>query len=156
MIWNISELSALYLSRATAIFVADCCQFGLNWIYGLKMKLMACAGLVGGTTEQSCPFPDHICYYQWYKTLLNCQHHTPAVTQPFLLLIPSNVAIAGFLGWKWSFWPVLAWSAVQWIKSFFFHILYGIIDDMKHFQTVWITPQPCHSHFCCWLLPIWP
>ena len=23
-------------------------------------------------------------------------------------------------------------------------------------ETVCITPQPCHSHFCCWLLPIWP
>ena len=22
-------------------------------------------------------------------------------------------------------------------------------------ETACITPQPCHSHFCCWLLPIW-
>ena len=27
---------------------------------------------------------------------------------------------------------------------------------MKYFRTVCITPQQCHSHFCCWLLPIWP
>ena len=60
MIWNTSKLSALHLIRATAIFVVDCCQFGPSYIFGLKMELMACAGLVGGTTEQSCIFPDLI------------------------------------------------------------------------------------------------
>ena len=49
---------ALHLIRATSIFVVACCQFGPSWIFGLKMELMACAGLVGGTTEQSCLFPD--------------------------------------------------------------------------------------------------
>ena len=47
-----SKLSALHLSRAAAIFVVDWCQFGPSWIFGLKMELMAYAGLVGGTTEQ--------------------------------------------------------------------------------------------------------
>ena len=41
-------------------FVVDCYQFGPSWIFGLKMELMACAGLVVGTTEQSCLFPDLI------------------------------------------------------------------------------------------------
>ena len=27
---------------------------------------------------------------------------------------------------------------------------------MKHFRTVSISPHPCHIHFCCWFLPIWP
>ena len=27
--------------------------------------------------------------------------------------------------------------------------LYDSINDMKYFRTVCITPQPCHSHFCC-------
>ena len=57
MIWNTYELSASHLSRATAIFVVDCCQFFPSWIFWLKMELMACADLVGGTTEQSCLFP---------------------------------------------------------------------------------------------------
>ena len=39
-------------ARATAIFVVDGCQFGSSWIFGLKMELMACAGLIGGTTEK--------------------------------------------------------------------------------------------------------
>ena len=60
MIQNNSELSASQPSRATAIFVVDCCQFGPRWIFGLKMELMVCAGLVGGTTEQSSLFPDLI------------------------------------------------------------------------------------------------
>ena len=45
-----------HLSPATAILVVDCCQFGPSWIFGLKMELMAYAGLVGGTTDQSCIF----------------------------------------------------------------------------------------------------
>ena len=46
-------MSVLYLSRATAIVVVDCCQFGPSWIFGLKIELITCAGLVGGTTEKS-------------------------------------------------------------------------------------------------------
>ena len=156
MIWFTSELSASHLSRATAIFVVDCCQFGPSWIFGLKMEHMACADLVGVTTEQICIFPDLTCYYQWYETLPNCLHHTSAVPQPFLLLITTNLALAGFLGWKWSLLPVPAWLAVQLSKSVFSLTVYDIINDMKHFRTVCITPQPCHSHFCWWLLPIWP
>ena len=53
-------MSALHLSRATAIFVVDWCQFGPSCIFGLKMELMACADLVGVTTEQSCIFPELI------------------------------------------------------------------------------------------------
>ena len=68
IIWITSELSASHLSRATAIFVVDCCQFGPSWIFGLKMELMACADSVGVTTEQRCLFPDLIWKYQWYDT----------------------------------------------------------------------------------------
>ena len=90
MIWNISEMSALHLICATVIFVVDCCQFCSNWVFGLEMELMACADLVGVTTDE----------------------------------------------------------------DFFFLFLYDSINGMKHFWTVWITTQPCHSNFCCWLLPI--
>ena len=83
-------------------------------------------------------------------------HHTSAVPQPFLLLIAANLALAGCLGWKWSLWPVPDWLAVQQSKAVFSLTLYDRINDMKLFRTVWITPQPCHSHFCCWMLPIWP
>ena len=48
MIKNTSELYKLHLSRTTAIFVVDCCQFGPSWSFGLKMELMACADLVDG------------------------------------------------------------------------------------------------------------
>ena len=83
MIWNTSEISSLHLSPATAILVVDCCQFGPSWIFGLKMELIVCASLVGGTTEQSCLFPDLTWYYQWYEILSNCLHHTSALPQPF-------------------------------------------------------------------------
>ena len=53
-------MSVLYLSPVTAIVVVDGCQFVPSWIFGLKMELMACAGLVGGTTEHSCLFSDLI------------------------------------------------------------------------------------------------
>ena len=51
-------MPVLHFSCATAIFVVDCCQFGPSWIFGLKMELMVCTDLVGGTTEQSCLFPE--------------------------------------------------------------------------------------------------
>ena len=100
MIWNSSETSCITLSRATAIFVVDCCQFGPSWMFGLTMEVMACScfGLVGGITEQSCLFPDLIWYYKWYETLLKCLHHTSAVPQPFLFLIAANLDLAGCLG----------------------------------------------------------
>ena len=56
MIWNTPVLFVSHLSCTTAIFVGDCCQFGPNWIFGLKIELMACADLFGGTTEQICLF----------------------------------------------------------------------------------------------------
>ena len=90
------------------------------------------------------------------KHLQNFLHHTSAVPQPYLLLIATNLAQAGFLGWKWSLWPVPDWFVVQRIKALFFLTLYNIINDIKYFLNVCITPQRCHSPFCCWLLPIWP
>ena len=56
MIWNTSEISASHISRATAIFVVDCCQFGPSWNFGLKMELMACADLVGGVQQSKVVF----------------------------------------------------------------------------------------------------
>ena len=50
----------LHLSRDTSILVVDTCQFGPSWIFGLKIELMASAGLVGVTPEQSYIFPDLI------------------------------------------------------------------------------------------------
>ena len=149
-------MSVLYLSRATAILVVDCCQFGPSWMFGLKMELMACADLVGGTTDQSCIFSWSYTIVSMIWILPNCLHHTSAVPQLFLLLIADNLAQAGCLGWKWSLWPVPTWLTVQRSKAVFFLILYDSINDMKYFWTVSITPQPCHSHFCCWLLWIWP
>ena len=90
------------------------------------------------------------------KYFQNCLHHTSAVPQPYLLLIAANLAQAGFLGWKWSLWPVPIWLEVQQRKAVFFLALYDSINDMKYWRIVCITPQPCHSHICCWLLPIWP
>ena len=51
---------SLHLSRVTAIFVVDGCQFGPIWIFGLKMEILACSGSIGGTTEQGFIFPDLI------------------------------------------------------------------------------------------------
>ena len=113
-------MSALHLSPATAFFFVDCCQFGPSWIFGLKMELMVCDGLVGGTTEQSCLFHELILYYQLYEFFLNFLHHTSAVPQPFVLLIAANLPLARFLGRIQSLWPVLDWLAEQRSKDVFF------------------------------------
>ena len=78
------------------------------------------------------------------------------MTQPFLLLMATNVSQTEIMAWKLSVWPVPTWFALQQSKAVFFLTLYDIINDMKHLRNVCIIPQPCHSHFCCWLLPIWP
>ena len=130
-------MSTLHLSRATAIFVVDCCP------------LTSCP------TRRSSDLPTST-HYKWYETLLNCLYHTLSVPQPFLLLIAANLALAGFLGWKWSLWSVPTWLAVQRSKAVFLMTLYDSINDMKHLLTVCITLYPCHSHICCWLQPIWP
>ena len=62
------------------------------------MELMTCSGLVVGTTDKNCLFTDLIWYYQWYEILTNCLYYTSAVSQPFLLLIAANLALAGCLG----------------------------------------------------------
>ena len=145
-IWHTSELSPSHLSRATAIFVVDCCQFGPSWIFGLKTELMVCAGLVGGTTEQICLFLILYDIINDMKYLRNCLHYTSAVPQQRLLLIAANLALTGFLGWKWSLWYVPPWLAVQRSKAIFFLVLYDGINDMKYFQNCLphtsAVPQP--------------
>ena len=41
-------------------FYVDCCQFCPRCMFRMKMELMACTDLVGGTTEQTCLFPNLI------------------------------------------------------------------------------------------------
>ena len=98
MILDNYELSALHLSRSTAIFVVDCCQFGPSWMFGLKMELTAPANVVSGTTEKFLfPLTLYVSINDM-KYFRNCLHHTSPVPQPFLLLIAANLAQAGFLG----------------------------------------------------------
>ena len=61
MVLSTSDLSASQLSRATAIFVVDYCQFGPSWVFELKMKHMECANMVGGTIDKVCLFSDLTC-----------------------------------------------------------------------------------------------
>ena len=53
-------MSALHLSRATVIFVVECCQFCPNWMFGPKIEIMASSDLVGGTPEKGCILSDFI------------------------------------------------------------------------------------------------
>ena len=103
------------------------------------------------------------------KHFWNCLHHTSALPQPYLLLIATNLALAGFLGWKWSLWPVPAWLEVQRIKTVFFLTLYDSINDMKHFRNCLhhtsALPQPyllliaanlAQAGFLGWKWSLWP
>ena len=83
MIWNTFEISALHLSRATAVLVVDYCQVGPSWIFGLKMELMSCAGLVGGTMEKSWIFLTSYDSINYMKYFIKCLHHTSTLPQPF-------------------------------------------------------------------------
>ena len=79
-------------------------------------------------------FFNELKYYQLYEILLKFLHHTSALPQPFLLLIAVNLALAGYLGWKWSLWTVLTWLAEQRSKAVFFLTLYHSINNMKYFR----------------------
>ena len=61
-------------------------------------------------------------------------HYTSAMPQPFWLLIAANLALAGFLGQKWSLWSVPTWLELQQSKSVFFLTLYDSIIDIKYFR----------------------
>ena len=80
------------------------------------------------------------------KYLQNCLHHTSAVPQPFYLLIAANLALAGFLGWKWSLWSVPDWLEDQQSKAVSFLTLYDSINYMKYFRNCLhhtsAVPQP--------------
>ena len=152
MIWNTYKLSPSHLSRATAIFVVDWCQFGPSWMFGLKWSLWPVPAWLAVQRSKAVFFLTLYDSINNMKDSQNCLHHTSAVPQPYLLLIAGNLTQAGFLGWKWSLWPVPTWLAVQRSKAVFLLNLNISIIDMKHWRTVWITPQPCHSHFvddCC-------
>ena len=68
------------------------------------------------------------------KHFPNFLHHTSAVPQPFLLLFAANLALTGFLGWKWSLWSVPTWLEVQRSKAVFILTLYDSISYMKYFR----------------------
>ena len=156
MILNTSELSASHLSRATAILVVDFCKFGpkldvwaengayglcrLGWQYnGVKLYIYwpyMIVSMIGNFSKLSAS-------------------HIISATDIFIVVC-CEFGSSWIFGLKWSLWPVQTWLVVQRSKAVFFLTLYDIINDMKHLWTVYITPQPCHSHFCCWLLQIGP
>ena len=63
-----------HLSPATAILVVDCCQFGPSWIFGLKMELMACVGLVGDILGSIS--------YHWYYHIRSLKIQLCSVVPP--------------------------------------------------------------------------
>ena len=156
MVWNTSELSELNLSRATVIFVVNCCQFGQYWIYGLKMELMAMPTWL--VVQQS----KYVFLLSLYDINNDMRQFWIVCITPqlchinLLLLLAANLGLAGCLGLKWNLRPVPTWMAVQQIKAVFSLILYDSINDMKHFREIITAPEHCHSHFCCRLLQIWP
>ena len=153
VMWNNSELSASHLICATAIFGVDCCQFGPSWSFGLKMELMACVTWLAVQRSKD------VFFLTLYDSINNMKHFwtvciTPQPCHSHFVVDCCQFGPSWFLVWKWSLWHVPTWLAAQRSKAVFFMNLYYIINDIKHFLTVWITPQPCHSHVYCWLLSI--
>ena len=156
MIWNNYYLSASHLSRSTVMFVFDCFQFGPSWMFGLKIELMACTDLVGGTNRKAVFFLTLYDSINDMKQFWNVCITSQLCHSNFCCWLLPICPKLNCLGWKRSLWPVATWLEIQWIKDVFLLTLYDRIIDMKNFWTVCIIAQPCTSHFCCWLLPIWP
>ena len=155
MIWNTYETVCITPQPCHSHFVVDCCQFGHSWIFGPKWSLWPVSTWLEVQRSKAVFFLSLYDSINDMKYFRNCLNYTSAVPKPFLLLIATNLALAGFLGWKWSLWPVPDWLEVQRSKYVFLLDLYDSINDMKHFRTFCIRPNQCHSHFCSWLLSIW-
>ena len=155
MIWNTSDLSVSHLGRATAIFVVDRCQFGPNYSFGLKLSLW--------------PVPDWLAV-QLSKAVFFLTLHVSIndLIDCITVCIITQPCHSHFCCWLLPIWPLLGFGLKMELmtcadlvgattsKTVFFLTLHVSINDMKHFLTVCITPQPCHSSVCCWLLPILP
>ena len=119
MILKTSELSALYLRRATAIFVVDCCQSGPSWMFTLSM--------IWNTSELStshCILPwsvfthkkGYLSYNLQYTKYICCtrniwmifeynddNYEWIFIHQIFLDLVPQRI---------FTFWILLCWTLV--------------------------------------------
>ena len=80
--------------------------------------------------KMSFSWPYMIVSMIWNTAELYVSHLSRATA--IVLLIAANLAPAGFLGWKWSLWPVLVWLVLQRSKAVFFLTLYDSINEMKH------------------------
>ena len=84
--------------------------------------------------------------YHWYYNLRSGKRQVCSVVPPTK---PAQ-AISSVFSPKIQLWPnwqqsttkmaVPAWLEAQWRNSVFFLVLYVSINDIKHFQTVCITP----------------
>ena len=147
-------MSTLHLRRTTAIFVVDCCQFGRSCIFGLKIGAYGLCRLGWWYNGAKLYF---YLPYMIVSMIWNTSKNFSITPQPchshFLLLIDVNLALAVFLGWKLALMASAGGTTEQ---RCILMTLYECINDMKYFWNVSITTQLCYSHFCCWLLPIWP
>ena len=147
MIWNKSELSVSHLSRTTAFLLLIAANLAQAGFMGWKLSLWP------DLTWLALQLSKAVFFLTLYHSINDMKHcWTFCITsQPchnqFCFLMADNLALAGFLGWKWSLWPLLTSLALQLSKAVFFMILYDIINDMKHFQTLYITPHPALVYF---------
>ena len=161
--YSISLILSYQVREKTALLRCTANQAGTVHKLHFQPKNPARAKLAAINNKNGCGKAEVWCIqfvsisYHWYYHIRSGKIQLFSVVYfRMLLLIAANLALARFLGWKWTLWTLLVWLVVQRSKAVFFLTLYGNINDMKHFRTVSITPKPCHSHFCCWWLPIWP
>ena len=156
MIWNTYENVCITPQPCHSHF---CCWLLPIWTY---LDVSAENG-ANGLSRLGWRYNGANIYFSWPYMIVSMIWNT---SENFALRLSRAKAIfvvdccqfaqAGLLGWKWSLWPVPACLVVQRRKAVFFLTLYDSINDMKHFLNVCITPHLCHSHVCCWLLPMWP
>ena len=141
MVWNTSDMSASHLSHTTAMFVFYCYQIGPTYMFGLKMELMACAGLVGGTTEQSCILPGLIWYYQWYEILLKLSSsHLSRATAIFVVDCCQFGPIWMF-GLKMEIMGCAGWEVMVTVRNYFISLILSYKDRKNRYFVYCTTNQ---------------
>ena len=119
VIWNSSEIFASHLSRATAIFGVDCCQFSPSWIFGLTTELIILCRLGWQYLRAKLYFywPYMMVLIIWNNSKLSASHLSRATA--IFVVDCCQFGPSCILGLKWSLWNVPTWLAVQWSIAIF-------------------------------------
>ena len=123
------------IQRVKKYFISfDCCQFGSSWIVGMKMELMVCAGLVGGTL--AVQRSKAVFLLNLYDSI-NDMEYFQNISPSHLSRVTAIFVVDGCqFGPSWMFIISMIWNSYELSTSH--HILpWSVFTDIK--KAAWAT-----------------